>query len=94
LISGVDYGAGVNDTVIIQPTDAGTYQIEVEGFTNAHYRLTINLHAECSVAAVASQAISNKTPRQTPAISVNNSSNINEAPLPQKETIQSLILNL
>lgn len=86
-------GAGINDTVIIQPTDAGTYQIEVEGFTNAHYRLTINLQAECSVAAVESRAISNKTPRQTPAIPVNDSPNINEAPLPQPQIIQSLIFS-
>ena len=68
-------GAGQVDQVVIQPTEAGVYQIEVDGFTDASYGLTVQVTDSCSTAAGLSleQASANagKTPRNEPDIPVN-----------------------
>lgn len=77
-------GSGLPDEVIIQPTNAGAYQIEIEGFTAARYHITISAQDSCGV-GVQTDENTDKAPRSTPAIPVDNAPQINEAPLPQEE---------
>lgn len=88
-------GAGQVDAVQIQPTMAGTYQIEVEGYTAASYKLTIEVSSQCVTGRVgeSQDAVSQKAVRSAPAIPVDNQpeeTDENIAP-PQQELIQFLI---
>ncbi|MBI1297014.1 hypothetical protein GC175_18835 [bacterium] len=81
-------GAGLHDSVYVQPTETGSYQIEVEGFTDAHYHLSISVQDTCGIGNTDDNGTLEgvaKTTRMTPAIPVDNSPTVNEAPLPQEE---------
>lgn len=85
-------GAGESDKVTIQPTVAGSYQIEVEGFTDAIYTITIDVTESCSQGRTAQpNRATAKTPRTMPSIPVDEAPKLSEAPAPQQEIIQYLM---
>lgn len=85
-------GAGETDRVIIQPTQAGSYQIEVEGFTDAVYTIQIDVTASCNQGRADDPAeISAKSPRSVPAIPVDEAPSLTESPVPQEEIFQYLM---
>jgi hypothetical protein len=85
-------GAGESDQVTIQPTAAGSYQIEVEGFTDAAYTITIDVTESCSQGrTVQPNVVAAKTPRSMPSIPVDEAPKLSEAPAPQEEIIQYLM---
>jgi hypothetical protein len=85
-------GAGEVDRVTIQPTVAGSYQIEVEGFTDAVYTININVSANCSLSRADQPAeVTAKAPRAIPAIPVEEAPSLTDAPAPQEEIIQYLM---
>lgn len=86
-------GAGLHDSVYVQPTETGSYQIEVEGFTDARYHLSISVQDSCGIGNTDDDGTLEgvaKAARMTPAIPVDNSPAVNEAPLPQEEIGQLL----
>jgi hypothetical protein len=88
-------GEGLVDAVQIQPTMAGAYQIEVEGYTAASYKLTIEVSSQCvtSRSGESPEAISQKEVRSEPAIPVNNQPEEDDENIaqPQQELLQFLI---
>jgi hypothetical protein len=85
-------GAGASDQVTIQPTVAGSYQIEVEGFTDAVYTITIDVTESCSQGRTDQpNLVAAKTPRSVPSIPVDEAPKLSEAPAPQEEIIQYLM---
>lgn len=84
--------AGETDRVTIQPTVAGSYQIEVEGFTDAVYTINIDVAENCSQGrAEAPAAVTAKTPRSAPSIPVDEVPNLTNAPVPQEQINQYLM---
>jgi hypothetical protein len=84
-------GAGESDQVTIQPTMVGNYQIEVEGFTDAAYTITIDVAESCSqTRTVQPNEVVAKMPRSMPAIPVGEAPKLSEAPAPQEQIIQYL----
>ncbi len=85
--------AGIKDTVTIQPTATGSYQIEVEGFTDAGYHLTIQVTDSCAGerSGIETQETSAKMPRSMPSIPVSEAPNLDEAPMPQADITQSIV---
>lgn len=66
--------AGEIDEVVVSPTQAGTYQIEVEGITDATYRLQIESGDSCGSGRQATErpkSVTAKAPRTAPVIPVN-----------------------
>lgn len=64
--------AGQVDQVIIQPTQAGIYQVEVVAFTDATYNQSIEILESCPTArtSLAPTTPNAKTPRTEPAVPV------------------------
>jgi hypothetical protein len=67
-------GPGQTDEVVIQPTESGLYQIEVDGLTDATYQITIDVQAACAAASgmtfESAAATGAKQPRNEPTIPV------------------------
>lgn len=64
-------GAGEADQVVIQPTEAGVYQIEIVAFTDATYNQTIEVINSCTAARSDIPATpADKQPRQEPSVPV------------------------
>ncbi|MBX2999436.1 MAG: hypothetical protein KF893_13050 [Caldilineaceae bacterium] len=85
-------GAGAMDRVIIQPTVTGSYQIEVDGFTDAVYSITIDVTESCSQSrTLQPAAVRAKTPRSAPFLPVDEAPKLSEAPAPQEQIIQYLV---
>lgn len=64
-------GGGEVDEVIIQPTQAGIYQVEIVGFTDATYTQSIEVLDSCPTArSSAPAAPAAKEPRQDPSVPV------------------------
>ncbi len=84
-------GSGEQDQIVIFPTVAGRYQIEVEGYTEASYTISVDVTNRCTVARThEDRTLSAKTKRTLPAIPVAESAEANEAPAPQEELKQYL----
>lgn len=64
-------GAGEVDEVVIQPTQAGIYQVEIVGFTDATYTQSIEVLASCPTQRTSLPASpAAKEPRQDPSVPV------------------------
>lgn len=64
-------GAGEVDEVVIQPTQAGIYQVEIVGFTDATYTQSIEVLAGCATQRTSLPAApAAKEPRQDPTVPV------------------------
>jgi hypothetical protein len=60
-------GAGAADEVQIEAATSGMYQIEVEGWTDATYQLSVEISDSCLEAGSARLTASGKQPRTRPA---------------------------
>ncbi len=63
-------GAGETDAIQFTATQSGLYQIEVEGFTEATYRLTITVSESCALAMKGARTATSKTLRTQPVVPV------------------------
>lgn len=64
-------GAGAVDEVVIQPTQAGIYQIEIVGFTDATFAQSIEILDNCPLARRSTpEATAAKEIRQTPSVPI------------------------
>ena len=63
-------GAGQDDEIVLVAPVAGTYQIEVEGFTDATFELNVEVGTSCSpsIAAAMATDATGKTARTIPAL--------------------------
>ena len=65
------FGAGEVDEVIIQPTQAGIYQVEIVGFTDATYTQSIEVLTSCPTQRTSlSASPAAKELRQDPSVPV------------------------
>lgn len=82
--------AGEVDEVIIQPTQAGVYQIEIVAFTDATYQQSIEVTESCATArgSAAPATPSAKQPRTEPSVPVEDVPEGNEA---EPETVQQFL---
>jgi len=82
--------AGQVDEVVIQPTQAGIYQIEVVAFTDATYTQSIEVLDSCPTSrnSVAPAASSAKQPRTEPSVPVEDAPQGNET---APETVQQFL---